>query len=293
MITLFLFLFLTTGHLSSSTASEYKGQVIEGISVESEILGKPIKYSIYLPPGYSLSKRRYPVIYLLHGFGNNEKSWIQQGAADRATDEAIGNGIIPEVIIVMPDAGVSLYINDFEKKERYEDAFITEFIPHIDKTYNTRTDRKFRVIAGLSMGGYGALLYSLKHPELFSVCAALSAGIHTDDEMQKFHFEQYNLWFGNKYGAISEGKRLTNHWKMNSVLEMMKTYPVDKIEQVRYYINCGDDDFLFRGNSMLHIVMTQRKINHEFRIRDGAHNWKYWSGNLKNSLKFIGIEISK
>ena len=158
------------------------GKVLESLSVQSKIFGKEVKYSVYLPPDYESSQRRYPVVYLLHGYTDDETAWIQFGETHLIADRAIAGREIPPMIIVMPDAGVTWYINDYQGNVRYEDFFIQEFIPFIDKTYRTRTKKEFRGVTGLSMGGYGTLIYTLKHPELFAACAPFSAGIFTEEQ---------------------------------------------------------------------------------------------------------------
>lgn len=265
-----------------------KGLVIEGLKMESKILDYDINYSIYLPADYEYSTRRYPVVYLLHGFSGDETSWIQSGEINATADKAIENSEIPPMIIVMPNAKVTLYINDFAGTNLYEDAIFKEFIPFIDKTYRTRAKKHFRAVAGLSMGGYGSLIWSLQYPELFIACAAFSPGVHTDQELMDMPEEKYRNWFKDIYGVGNSRNRITSYWKKNSVLELLKTLPVDQIEKVNFYIDCGDDDFLFRGNSMLHLIMSEREINHEYRVRDGAHKWVYWRNNIIEGLKFIG-----
>ena len=134
------------------------GKVIEKVNIQSKILNSTVNYAVYLPPGYENSIRSYPVVYLLHGFSDNETGWIQFGEVQHIVDMAISKGDIPPMIIVMPDGKVSWYINDVDGKNRYEDMIFEEFIPFIDKTYRTRAEKEFRAVSGLSMGGYGSLL---------------------------------------------------------------------------------------------------------------------------------------
>lgn len=266
-----------------------QGKVMESISMPSKILGKDVKYSIYLPPDYFTSSRSYPVVYLLHGYTDDETGWIQFGEANLIADKAIAGQSIPPMIIVMPDAGVSWYVNDYLGKARYEDMFFQEFIPFIDKTYHTRAKKEFRAVAGLSMGGYGALIYSLHHPDMFESCVAFSAAVRTDEEMMALTEEEYRGRFSFIYGPAGKPQeRLTPHWRKNSVLNLVKAIPESNKKDVRYYIDCGDDDFLFLGNSMLHILMRQLNIPHEYRTRDGEHSWIYWRTGLPDGLKFIG-----
>src|SRR5512135_2093624 len=148
------------------------GQVLEGLKLSSAILGRDVHYAVYLPPDYGTSTRRYPVVYLLHGYTDDESGWIQYGEVNLAADRAIADRTIPPMIIFMPDGGVTFYINDFEGKVRYEDMFVQELIPYFDATYRTRPKPEFRGISGLSMGGWGALTLAMRHTDLFAACAA-------------------------------------------------------------------------------------------------------------------------
>ncbi len=112
-----------------------RGAVKQGLTVESKILGKPVRYSIYLPFDYETSMRFYPVVYMLHGGEGSDVQWIDTGEANLTADEAISNRIIPPMILVMPDAGMSRYINNHDNSVRYEDFFFKEFIPSIESRY--------------------------------------------------------------------------------------------------------------------------------------------------------------
>jgi S-formylglutathione hydrolase FrmB len=139
------------------------------------------------------------------------------------------------------------------------------------------------------MGGYGTLIYALHHPDMFAAAVPFSAGIHTDNEIINMTEERYNKWYAPLYGENKKGKdRLTAHWYKNNVLACIKNMPEEDKDKVRFYIDCGDDDFLYEGNSELHILMRDLDIPHEYRVRDGAHNWTYWRTGIKDALRFIG-----
>jgi enterochelin esterase-like enzyme len=270
-------------------ASGDRGRVEEGLRFESPLLGRAVGYAVYLPPGYEEGSRRYPVVYLLHGYTDSEFAWVQFGEVDRLAGEAIARGEIPAMIIVMPDAGVTWYINDAAGKVPYEDMFVREFIPHIDATYRTRADREFRGVAGLSMGGWGALLYAMRHPDVFSACAAFSAAVWTDEDFMAFDPKRYDELFGDLFGRGLTGRaRLTDHFRSHNPLDLAGTLPVESLKKARFYLDCGDDDFLFRGNAALHSLLLERKVPNEMRVRDGGHSWPYWRSGLVDGLKFIG-----
>src|SRR5918993_4132334 len=274
--------------LGSSTAWS-QGKIVESLVIKSRILGTDVKYSIYVPKNYETAQRRFPVLYLLHGYSDDETGWTQFGEVERITNDAIEKNVSTEMIIAMPDAGVSWYINDAAGKLKFEDFFIKEFLPYIDSMYKTRSKKEYRAVAGLSMGGYGTLIYAMKHPELFAACAPLSAAVWNDDHLVQVPAKDWAHYkFNELYGSNQEGKnRLTNHWYSNSILKLAETTPVEKLNQVRYYIDCGDDDFLIEGNMALHAQLKRRNVKHEFRVRDGVHDWTYWRTALPAVLKFV------
>lgn len=264
------------------------GKVLEGLSMKSKILPYSVNYCVYLPEGYDESTRRYPVVYLLHGYSDQEWAWVQFGEVQLAADRAIAAREIPPMIIVMPDGKVTFYVNDYQGKDRWEDMFVQEFIPFIDATYRTRPQKEFRGISGLSMGGYGSLKFAMRYPDLFAACAAFSAAVWEDDELIGENTRRnYNDFFGKIFGPLVDGQ-LPPYFREHHPLDLAKTRPVEELKKVRFYIDCGDDDFLINGNMALHKVMRQRQIPHEFRVRDGGHTWPYWRTGIAEGLKFIG-----
>lgn len=264
------------------------GTIHEGLILQSEIMGKNVEYAVYLPPDYHTSNRSYPVVYLLHGYTDDETGWVQFGEVNRIVDAGIANGDIAPMVIVMPDGGVTWYINDHSGNVPWSDMFVQEFIPHVEKQYRIRATRRYRAIAGLSMGGYGSLVHSLKYPDLFSRCAAFSSAIRTEEDILAMTSDDYG-WrhFNEVYGPRAEGDPVTDHWKQWSVLDMARKLPREQVEQVGFYIDCGDDDYLSPGSALLHIIFSERNIFHEYRVRDGEHNWTYWRTGLTDGLGFI------
>ncbi len=265
------------------------GKVLETRIVKSTILGKEVRYTVYLPADYETSNRTYPVVYLLHGYTDDNTGWLQFGEINRYADKAIADGTIPPMIIIMPNGDSSWYMNAYDGKENYEDFFLKEFMPTIEKTYHIKAEKKYRGVAGLSMGGYGTLLLSMKHPELFAAAAPLSAAVFDDDALLAFPEASWARTFGQLFGRDLKGKdRLNKSWYDNSILKIVETKSVDELKKVRYWIDCGDDDFLTKGNCLLHIALSEKKVPHEYRVRDGAHTWTYWRTGITDALKFIG-----
>ena len=227
--------------------SAQTGKVMDNLSMPSKILKMERKYAIYLPPDYESSQRSYPVLYLLHGAGDDQTGWVQFGEILHIADRAINSGAATPMIVVMPDAntGKRGYVNDVKGEWRYEDFFFEEFIPYIEKTYRIKGEKRYRAIAGLSMGGEGTFVYALHHPELFSSACPLSAatGPKSVEELKN-----YRLWQGVE--GISDADKEA-YFKKYSVLNLIENIKDDQKKAVRWYIDCGDDDFLYEGNSMV------------------------------------------
>jgi enterochelin esterase-like enzyme len=274
---------------STTLFAQPAGKVIEQNTIKSAVLNRNVGYSVYLPPDYEGSQRAYPVVYLLHGFSDDNSAWIQFGEINRYADKAIHKGELPPMIIIMPDADSTFYINSYDGKNNYEDFFIKEFIPQVEKLYRIKSQKSYRGIAGLSMGGYGSLIYAFKYPDLFAAAAPLSAGIFDDSTLISMQNEWYNILLGPVFGKNLKGKeRLSKTWNENSILGIAEKKSADDLKKVRYWIDCGDDDFLTNGNCMLHLILSKKKVPHEFRVRDGAHTWTYWRTGITDALAFIG-----
>jgi S-formylglutathione hydrolase FrmB len=266
-----------------------QGKVFDNLTMESEILGMERKYAVYLPPDYETSQRSYPVLYLLHGATDDQTGWIQFGEVLRIADMAIADGTATAMVIVMPDAdtGKMGYFNDIKGEWRYEDFFFEEFLPYIEKKYRIRTEKRYRAISGLSMGGGGTFMYALHHPELFSSACPLSAycGPLSLEDM-----DGKQIWEWTEKQAIDENQKEA-YFNRHSALALINDMPAEEIKSVRWYIDCGDDDFLYEGNSLVHIAMRKKEIPHEFRIRDGVHAWTYWRVSLPEVLAFISARF--
>jgi len=264
-------------------ASAQTGKVYDNLSMESHILKMERKYAVYLPPDYESSERSYPVLYLLHGAGDDQTGWVQFGEVLRIADKAILEGSATPMIIVMPDAntGQRGYFNDPKNEWRYEDFFFEELMPYVEKTYRIKGEKRYRAISGLSMGGGGTFMYALHHPELFSSACPLSAscGPLSMEDMERQ--AQRRNW-----EEVTE-EQLKTWYEGHSVLELINDMPDDQKTAVRWYIDCGDDDFLFEGNTLAHIGMRKKEIPHEFRTRDGGHTWTYWREALPEVLSFV------
>ena len=266
--------------LWSSTYAQ-AGKVFDNLSMSSEILKSERKFAVYLPPDYETSERSYPVLYLLHGAGDDQTGWVQFGEILRITDNAIKDGSATPMIIVMPDAnsGKRGYFNQGEDW-RYEDFFFEELMPYIEQKYRIKSEKKYRAVAGLSMGGGGSFMYALHHPELFSSACPLSAyvGPLTIEDFKE-RLKRSNQSYSNT--------EIKDYFKRHNAINLIESMPAEEIKSVRWYIDCGDDDFLYEGNSLVHIAMKKKEIPHEYRVREGRHSWTYWRESLPKVLEFV------
>jgi enterochelin esterase-like enzyme len=261
------------------------GKVYDNLSMNSKILKMERKYSVYLPPDYETSQRSYPVLYLLHGSGDDQTGWVQFGEILTIADEAIKTGKSTAMVIVMPDAntGKKGYVNDIKGEWRYEDFFFQEFMPYIEKTYRIKAEKRYRAVSGLSMGGEGTFIYALHHPELFSAACPLSAAT---GPLKIEDLNKYRLWPATE--NIPDSVKLA-YFNRYSVLSLVQNMPDDQKKAVRWYIDCGDDDFLYEGNALVHIAMRKKEIPHECRMREGGHTWTYWRASLPEVLGFVSM----
>lgn len=258
------------------------GKVYDNLTLPSKILKSDRKYAVYLPPDYETSGRSYPVLYLLHGAGDDQTGWVQFGEVLNITDKAIDAGTATPMIIVMPDANTGRrgYFNDIKGDWDYEDFFFRELVPFIEKKYRAKTDKRSRAIAGLSMGGGGTFMYALHHPELFSSACPLSAAVGA------FSLEDAKKSMQRNNPGIADST-ITSYYNRYSALALIGNMPDEQKKAVRWYIDCGDDDFLYEGNALVHIAMRKKEIPHEFRVRDGGHTWTYWRASLPKVLEFV------
>ena len=186
------------------------------------------------------------------------------------------------MIIVMPDAntGQRGYFNDLKGEWLYENFFFEEFMPFVEKKYRIKAEKRYRAVAGLSMGGGGSFIYALHHPELFSSACPLSASTGP------LTLEATKAWLEERK-ITGTPEQIEAYYNKTTVLPLIAAVPDDQKKAVRWYIDCGDDDFLFEGNSLAHIAMRKKEIPHEFRIRNGGHSWTYWRDSLPTVLAFI------
>lgn len=258
---------------------------IETFALPSTVLGVEKSCTVYLPDGYDRSQESYPVLYLLHGAGGCHTDWTKRGDMRRIADEAIASGMARPMIVVMPDAaGEGEHFNGprmgyFDVPGwNYEQFFFTEFIPAVEKHYRITADKAHRAISGLSMGGGGTAVYALRHPELFGSACPMSGLLDMFPGPRSYDnaFQQ----------SVAD----------NSPVAMLRAMSDDELggpRSVRWWVDCGDDDFLWRCNLDFYALMRERSIPVQYRMRDGGHTWRYWQTVLPDVLTFVSTGFGK
>lgn len=262
--------------ISLSLSAQNQTGEVKTRSIDSQSLDNTLTYNIYLPPHYHDLDVSYPVLYLLHGYVGDHTDWVEKGGADQTMNKMVNNGASKPFIIVMPDAHNSWYVdsNPDISWGKYETAIIRDLRKHIEKSYRTVDTANSRYIAGLSMGGYGSLHLAFKYPELFRAAASLSGAFMPELP------QGYDILEGT-FGKPADPDK---YQQENPFILATK----DSSQQLPVYITCGDDDKkLYHHSVAMYDTLQEKGYDSELRITDGAHNWKVWSRELKNVIKFF------
>ena len=249
----------------------------------SEILGAQVKYNVYLPNSFGNTEKLYPVVYLLHGLSDTYTAWVQKGNMQIVVDELMGTGEACEMVIIMPNAGGPDTHNTWNgyfnmPGWNYEDFFFQEFIPRVEKKYRIVGDKGHRAVMGLSMGGGGSVVYAQRHPDKFSSCYDMSGWVdNQNDEVRARNSPKDCLYY--------VGEAVREHSALNFI-DNADEATLAQLRTVKWFIDCGDDDFLLDMNLALYQKMRNRKVKSELRVRNGVHNWEYWHLALRLSLPF-------
>ena len=265
-------------------------RIMESLTMHSRILDQDIKYSVILPENYYNEKSAYPVVYMLHGLDDDETAWLEFGRVSQYYDAEIKNGTVVPMIFVMPQGFRTYYVNDYQGTFRYQDMFTEELVPFIDSVYRTVPDSRHRGLTGYSMGGFGALILHLQHPDLFGSTVPLSISIRTDEQYMTEYAPEWDVQWGRLFGAVGiEGPgRITEYYKQKNPFYIIPKVPSSDYGKYRIYIDNGDkEQTLCRSNEELHILMRNTGFPHEFRVREGGHSFSYWCSALPNALHFL------
>ena len=273
---------LSAALLLSAAFSAQAGKVVTD-SLSSRILGTEVKYNVYLPDGFDKTDGQYPVVYLLHGLSDDYQTWVRKGSMQLVADELIGSGEADRMVIIMPNAGDpdthNVWNGYFNMPGwNYEDFFFQEFIPAVEKKYRIIGDKGHRAVMGLSMGGGGSTVYCQRHPDMFSSCYAMSAWLDNESgQVGGNNMKKDKLYYVCQ--AVHDHSAL-------DFIDNADEATLEALRTVKWFIDCGDDDFLVQLSFDLHMKMKARKVKSELRIRNGVHNWEYWHLALRNALPF-------
>ena len=265
---------------SSQTSATPTNARVQTIQFESKLIGKTLPYNVLLPVNYNqpaAKARRYPVIYLLHGLTGHYSNWLDR---TRLPEYTAGY----EFIIVMPEGNDSWYTDSATvPTDKYESYIVQELITDVEKRFRADSAREARAIAGLSMGGYGALKFGVKYPEKFvfagSMSGALGAASWTKDDLGGFEFILQTLL--PVYGAENSETRARN-----DLSKLYRELPAERIAALPFvYLDCGTEDPLLAVNHGFVDILLSRKIPHEYRELPGGHAWPYWEAQVQEVLR--------
>ena len=249
---------------------------VETVRFQSKLIGAQLPYNVILPADYGTSKTtRYPVLYLLHGLTGHYTDWVSRtNIADYAVQYRL--------IIVMPEGNDSWYTNSATViTDKYETYMIDELIPDVQQRYRTIEARYGRAIAGLSMGGYGAIKFGLKSPATFIFAASMSGAFG----VTRFTEQDGNPRWSTSVTAF--GPAGSEDRKANDLFELIEKFSAAQINGLPYfYFDCGTEDSLrnFTYNRQLSLLMYEKKISHEYRELPGDHSWGYWDRQIQEVL---------
>jgi putative tributyrin esterase len=288
----FVFHFFALLLVVSSCQAQTVGTVtpvarVEAVKFESKLLGKPVPYNVVLPPLYDAPQSRalrYPVLYLLHGLGGSSSDWVSPRAHLAAHAAAY------RFIIVTPEGGDGWYTDSATvPTDKFETYFLEELIPDVERRFRALPTRDARAIAGLSMGGYGALKFGVKHPQQFALVASLSgafaAAAWDAGDPQLLAFVKPSI--ARTYGAMDSPTRAAN-----DLFKLFDNLPPERFATLPFiYFDCGTEDFLINSNRALSELLLKRKIPHEYRQLPGAHTWGYWDAQVQEVLKLAARKL--
>jgi len=258
--------------------------------VPSRILARSVRYCVVLPAAFDQNPdRRFPVLYFLHGLGDNEQSFIHSGAWNLVEDMQ-EKAQLADFLIATPDGGAGFYINSKDGASRYEDFLLQDFFPFIEKRYRVAPGRGHRAIAGISMGGYGALHLAFSHPALFAAVAAHSPALI--EKLPEFLGPTPNSPRSRVLGQVFGAPPDPAFWNSNSPIALARTA---NLAGLKIYFDCGDhDDYGFEaGTAALDKALSARRISHEYHLYPGRHDPAYFAEHLPASLLFASRSFSK
>jgi S-formylglutathione hydrolase FrmB len=260
---------------------------VQTVHLNSKLVNAALSYRVVVPAHYTSpaqAKQRYPVLYLLHGYGGHYDNWVSK---TRLREYAS----LYQFIIVTPEGNNGWYTDSATAPTaKYESYILQELIPDVQRRYRTLETREGRAIAGLSMGGYGALKFGVKHPEMFAFAASLSgaldAAVWTENDLREFGTALPRSIM-ETFGPAGSPTRAAN-----DLMKLVRDVPADRLTSLPYlYLDCGTEDGLLSFSRKLADLLRERKIPHEYRELPGAHNWEYWDAQVREVLRVAAQKI--
>jgi S-formylglutathione hydrolase FrmB len=283
-LAVFLILCAAISYPLATASGSVPSASVETIQFQSKLVNTTLPYKVILPPGYRASATtRYPVLYLLHGWGGHYTDWLTRtNVADYAAQY--------RMIVVMPEGNDSWYVDGATgTNDKYESYILKELMPDVDQRYRTIQSRYGRAVAGLSMGGYGAIKYGLKYPATFvfagSISGAFGVTRYTEKEMGGANLAP----FMKTFGPIESETR-----KANDVFEIARALSAARVASLPYfYFDCGTEDAAqhFQPNRELSELFLEKKIPHEYRELPGNHSWQYWDQQISVVLRIAAEKL--
>ena len=265
-------------------------------ALNSHILKHEVHYCVYLPASYDVGAaknpaQRYPVLYFLHGLGDNEQTLFNSGGWT-LLDDLRKQHKIGEFLIVAPEGGRTFYVNSADGSVRYSDFFLREFIPHIENKYRISSGRKNRAISGISMGGYGALRFAFAHPEMFSAVSAQSAALITESPQELATAAKSGAPLGKLLATVFGNPIDVPHWRENSPFVLAQEN-IAAIRKLAIYFNCGqDDNYGFeKGAAALDAQLKKEGVKHEYHPYPGDHSLTYFLSHFAEVMEFHSREF--
>ncbi|MEO6052330.1 MAG: alpha/beta hydrolase family protein [Pyrinomonadaceae bacterium] len=256
----------------------------ESRELDSKLMGRKMPYRVVFPSGYSSRNETppFPVVYLLHGLTGHHTNWIDK---TKLVDSASKHNFI----IVTPEGDNGWYTDSVSTpNDRYESYIIKELIPEIDKTFRTAADRDHRMIAGLSMGGYGSLKFGMKYPEMFSLIGSFSGALGAAS------FSEKNAGLIGKGIDAIYGPDDSDTRKANDIFKLVRDLTADRQKSLPFiYQSCGTEDFLIQNNRDFLSLLNEKKIPHEYREHPGIHDWVFWDDQVREFLDLADRRVKK
>jgi len=281
-LTLFFLVLLLTISVSAQ-----RDPPVAQFELKSALLGRPINYRILYPVEYQRAgkqEKRFPVLYLLHGLTGRSSNWIDRTRVALYATHS-------DLVIVMVEGGNGWYTDSATvPTDKYESYILRELIPDVEKRFRVSQERAGRAVAGLSMGGYGAVKFGLKYPEMFALVASMSGALEvaswTEKELTAPGATRDSVM--QTFGPVNSPTR-----GANDIFKLVREVPSERMASLPYfYLDCGTEDFLFKNSRDFAGLLVERKIPHEYRQLPGSHNWQYWDRQIKEILKLSAQHLA-